>query len=113
MKARAYLASIGQPAPTRGRLSSANHAILKEAIEAGVELSDYPPNKVEEDLIPELTFRFSEKFYVAREKETGRIRSMREACSNCLYSLTSHICDNPSIVSFDGTCSVEVEIIGK
>jgi hypothetical protein len=112
LKANGHIAEIG-----RGRISNDNHKRLLAAVEQGVKFTDYPkggkvvkavtgetvtetyvkPPAPTGEVIAELYFRYDEKDYQAVGK-SGKVYGMREACNNCHYSLTGHICDEPSVL---------------
>ena len=65
-------------------------------------------------IISEFTILWPEEDFVAVELVSGKKRSMREACNNCMRSMVQCQCDQigriPSIVSTNGVGPVQVRI---
>lgn len=125
MKAKEWLLEKGYiSAITRGRISRDNHAHIAKAIENGLVLSDYKQvigvtgpkttvsvERTDPDAIVELRpYHYPENEYRLFEWRDGKkfTRSLREACSNCGYSVVGCYCDDIRIVKTDGSGSVAV-----
>lgn len=107
---------------TRGRISLANHAWLKEQYDNGVRFSDWPKGEVQTnsdnevrvikkaepiDNYAEVIYTYPEHMYRAigtDNKEWG----MREVCNNCRVSLVQNHCENPVILG-----DIKVRILAK
>lgn len=125
LRPKEYLVSIKELPPgserARGRLSKAHDELCRKAAASGVEILGYTvtakaevtkaaPSSDKTPVHP--LIRFPEETWKAVQ-EDGKVRSMREACRGCGMSLTGHHCDNPTIVSLDGTESIPVTIMWK
>lgn len=131
-KANEYLLDQGKIKEIkRGRRSAENIAFLVDAVANGVKFSDFTPAETTtpqgETVVKNVAKpagssnidNFNEGFvrypedenWIVREKgANGKIRSLREACQNCRYSLAGHLCQNPVIVKRDGSGSIGVTI---
>lgn len=105
--------------------------ILEAAVADGIRFSDFPKEKstttkskpqveslatkspkkpVDNDVIADIVYRFTEEEHVAYEFKNGKkhFRSLRSACNGCGYSLVVCYCSEPVIVAEDGSKSVRV-----
>jgi hypothetical protein len=119
----------------RGRISADNLSWLLEQYNAGQRFSDWEPEvtetegekrivnknkpiprRVKEEIPTEINIYWPEEDYNAIEIRNNKrvIRSMREACNNCMASLVQCACRaygrTPKIVAIDGRGSVDVTI---
>lgn len=111
----------------RGRLSSAAKERCKELAAMGWNIEGYSAEKSTtgeitvktekpnvSQIISEFTILWPEEDFVAVELVSGKKRSMREACNNCMRSMVQCQCDQigriPSIVSTNGVGPVQVRI---
>ena len=116
---REYLVSLGLAKAGRGKFSNEAKAALEKALAEGMTFSDQTPpakNSVtknstgktevkssDQNSVPYVSpdeYRFPEDAYRAVGKRKGKrtVYSMREACNNCGYSLTNHLCASPSVL---------------
>lgn len=131
MKAKEWLKANGHVKEvTRGRISTANHALLAQAVADGVKLSDYAPKEVigtkgetrvknvspiaatGEKVIRELLITYPEDSFKAVQLD-GKERGMREVCHTCHVSLVGHVCAEPAIVALDASGDVRVNIVRR
>lgn len=123
MTRREFLVSKGLAKEGRGKFSTAAKDALAAAIAAGTVFDDMveTPKPVKEKsdkpaprpttAIAELPeYRFTEGVNVAREVESGKVRSLREVCKTLCVSLLVCPCDTHRIVATDGTGDVAVRI---
>ena len=105
---------------TRGRRSDDIHKVLSQAVADGVKFSDYTPKVSKkrngetriintspaaapgEKTIADISFFYPEAEWEAFEVESGKSRSVREACQQHRASLTTHPCPGAIITSVDG-----------
>lgn len=133
MKPKEYLVSIGAIAEVgRGRLSAENIQKCKDAAAKGVSIEGYSVSMVSQPnstaapepvvskvavstdkVIREGLITYDINSFIAREKESGKVRSMKEACNNCRVSLVGHACSHPTIVATNSRGFVAVEIVSK
>lgn len=133
MKAKEWLLANGHiQAITRGRISSANKALIEDAVRKGAKIEGYSvstaPVKADtpqvvskvatttEKTIADLPpYRYPEDEFVAFERDNGKkvTRSLRCACNKCRQSLVVCWCEEPAIVARDGRGSVRVYIERK
>lgn len=115
----------------RGRISADNHKWLADFVAKGGKVDGYEsgtkqnldgtqrlvntkPTVATEKVVGELFYRYSEDRHEAVEVGTGKVRSMREVCQPCGFSLLGHGCDRPVIVSNDAKGGgIRVEIRNK
>ena len=125
MKAKEWLYKNGHiDSIGRGRISYANHELLRAAAEGGVQFSDWPkgevkpvvqkstnggPDKVVAKVARDTTgngpkvvaelapMRWDEQVHVAREIVSGKYRGMRDVCQNCRVSLVQCWCVDMNI----------------
>lgn len=132
-RAKEYLVSLGiLKKEGRGRMSQEAHDALEHALAEGIQFSNYPKSDVTVQTktgtktvkkvstapaeIGDVTYIYPEHAFKAVQAN-GKVRSMREICRPCGFSLVVCTCAyysrTPRIVSLDGRGDVDVSIERK